>query len=727
MNGMNHTEEQFLQKITEIIDANLHNEQFGVSQLALAMGMNRITLHRKITQAAGISISQFICQVRLKKAFQLLKQNSTTISEVAYQCGFNSATYFSKCFHDFYGYPPGEAKNHLTLEETEKPEKERTETENPEVRPAFKKRWAKEVFVIAIALVAIIVSSEVFFFRPFTKEKTSSENTVAIIPFVNDSGEEFAPFTTWMGIEIGNKLSKIDNMLVVPQSTTETFRDSKKSNRDIARELMVDHILRGRTIKTGEKILLNVELLEAKTGNAVFTEMYERNLDETKDADLQRIFEICGDVVLQISEALKTELTAEEKKQVDQKSTQNSEALQYFLQGNQLFLMLKTAPNKSYTNPDRYIYINEARKTFEKCINLDSTYSDAYFKLAQIYCDFLYPHTSDLKLRYLYQDSGMMFIEKALHFDKNNIEANTSKQGYLISKGLFEEAKKLDPIVDKQVKNAPFYMSKAMQYYELQDFYHFFENISKYHELKPVSEIIMPFLFNIELVCYNTTGFPELARKKNAEWFANMNDTALYDNFNVLIEIRDGNYQRALELAEYRLKKFPNSIVFMNHEVEIYNYLRDYDKALKVMIRLEKELENRGISPYATSYIHGYTYLKNGMTEKANPIFEGAVKNFEEQIKYSSWEAKLYYSHFCLAKIYAALNNKQQSLYYLGLMKKAASTPKIFICHLKNDPMFDNIRSEPEFQKITRELEKKYLDEHEKIKKLLIRRGLEPA
>ena len=115
------------------------------------------------------------------------------------------------------------------------------------------------------------------------------------------------------------------------------------------------------------------------------------------------------------------------------------------------------------------------------------------------------------------------------------------------------------------------------------------------------------------------------------------------------------------------------------------------------------------------------------MTEKASPLFEGAVKNFEEQIKYSSWEAKLYFSHFCLAKIYAALNNKQQSIHYLKLMKEATSTPKEFICDLKNDPMFDNVRNEPEFQKITRELEIKYNEEHERIKKLLIKHGLEPA
>ncbi len=511
MKGVNHTEEQFLQNLTSIIDANLHNEHFGVAELATQLGMSRITLHRKVKSVISKSVSMFIRETRLKRALELLYEKELTISQIAYEVGFGSATYFTKCFHDYYGYPPGEAKNHVTQEEKQEPE-----SKIPAQHTAKKKRWV-QIAIIAVAAVVVVFSIGVLFSGLFVKEKTRTENTIAILPFINDSGEEFAPFTTWMGIEIGNKLGKIDNMLVVPQSTTETYRNSRKNNRDIARELMVDYILRGRTIKTGDKILVNIELLETKNGQSVFTDMYERNLDENEETALTRIFEICNDVVFQVSEALKTELTAEEKKQVAQKSTQNPEALQYFLQGNQLFLMLKTASNRSYTNPNRYIYINEAIKTFEKCINLDSTYSDAYVKLAQMYFDFLYPHTSDLPLRSLYQDSGMMLIEKALHFNKNHLEANACKKSYLISKGLYQEAEKLSPIGDKQVKNAGYYMTIAMEYYELQDFYHFFENISKYYELKPVSEIIPPFLFNIELVCYNASGFPELSRKKNTE------------------------------------------------------------------------------------------------------------------------------------------------------------------------------------------------------------------
>lgn len=175
MSGVNNTDQQFLSRATEITEANLHNEQFGVNELARAMGMSRITLHRKVTQAANVSVSQFISQVRLKKAFELLKQNTATVSEVAYECGFHSVTYFDKCFHDYFGYPPGEAKNHETPEIIE--------TEAPEVKPARKKRWVQVAVAAAIFVVVVVISSEVFFFRPFAKEKTSTENTIAVLPF----------------------------------------------------------------------------------------------------------------------------------------------------------------------------------------------------------------------------------------------------------------------------------------------------------------------------------------------------------------------------------------------------------------------------------------------------------------------------------------------------------------------------------------------------------------
>ena len=100
--------EVFLKRVTDIIETNLTNEQFGVSELAREVGMSRSNLHRKVKSASKTSVSQFIRKERLKRAMELLKQTSSTASEVAYKVGFGSVTYFTKCFHDYYGFPPGE-------------------------------------------------------------------------------------------------------------------------------------------------------------------------------------------------------------------------------------------------------------------------------------------------------------------------------------------------------------------------------------------------------------------------------------------------------------------------------------------------------------------------------------------------------------------------------------------------------------------------------------------
>ena len=101
--------DDFLSKITAVIENNISNEQFGVSELADEIGMSRSNLLRKVKKLTKISASQFIRQVRLEKAMGMLGETSLTISEVAYKVGFGSPSYFIKCFRDYYGYPPGEA------------------------------------------------------------------------------------------------------------------------------------------------------------------------------------------------------------------------------------------------------------------------------------------------------------------------------------------------------------------------------------------------------------------------------------------------------------------------------------------------------------------------------------------------------------------------------------------------------------------------------------------
>ncbi|MFC2128644.1 helix-turn-helix domain-containing protein [Bacteroidota bacterium] len=102
----------FTRQINEILDSNINNERFGVSELAYEMNMSRSNLHRRIKSATGDSVSQYLRKVRLNKAMELLKEQSFTISEVAFAVGFGSVSYFSKCFKDQFGYPPGEVESY---------------------------------------------------------------------------------------------------------------------------------------------------------------------------------------------------------------------------------------------------------------------------------------------------------------------------------------------------------------------------------------------------------------------------------------------------------------------------------------------------------------------------------------------------------------------------------------------------------------------------------------
>lgn len=98
----------FLEEAEATILAKVDDENFGVSELADALHMSRSNLLRKIKKSAGVSASQFIRQVRLKKAMIILSETSLTVSEVSFQVGFASTSYFTKCFREYYGYPPGE-------------------------------------------------------------------------------------------------------------------------------------------------------------------------------------------------------------------------------------------------------------------------------------------------------------------------------------------------------------------------------------------------------------------------------------------------------------------------------------------------------------------------------------------------------------------------------------------------------------------------------------------
>ena len=101
------TEQTFIQQVRQAVDDNIDNELFGVAELANTVFLSRSQLHRKLKALTGQSPNELVRNYRLERAFQLLQQRSGTITDIAFQTGFSSPAYFSKCFSDRYGYAPG--------------------------------------------------------------------------------------------------------------------------------------------------------------------------------------------------------------------------------------------------------------------------------------------------------------------------------------------------------------------------------------------------------------------------------------------------------------------------------------------------------------------------------------------------------------------------------------------------------------------------------------------
>nr|WP_319268177.1 AraC family transcriptional regulator [uncultured Draconibacterium sp.] len=105
-------ESEFVSDLRRIVVRKLAEDSFGVNALAKEARLSRSQLHRKLKMLTGKSASCFIREIRLHRATQLLRDNNSTMAEIAYKVGFSSPSYFNKCFHDYFGYSPGEYKKH---------------------------------------------------------------------------------------------------------------------------------------------------------------------------------------------------------------------------------------------------------------------------------------------------------------------------------------------------------------------------------------------------------------------------------------------------------------------------------------------------------------------------------------------------------------------------------------------------------------------------------------
>ncbi len=289
-------DEVFLKELNDIVFINLNNEQFGAEELAKEIGVSRSQIYRKLHKINGKTISQFIREIRLEEALKLLQSETGTASEISYQVGFSSPTYFNKCFHDHYGYTLGQVKNRkeeISIKEesakillmhdaasnsTEEHDQLLNNDANTQLPPssmpeASGQRLKFIQHILSYYIIAVFVVIIVGVLISYRGEKgplDELEKSFAVMPFKSIAVLPFKTITkdsTSQYIADGvreailNNLLIIKNMNVVSGNSLETYRNSNKKISEIAGELDIATIMTGSAQKFGNQIRISVQLI----------------------------------------------------------------------------------------------------------------------------------------------------------------------------------------------------------------------------------------------------------------------------------------------------------------------------------------------------------------------------------------------------------------------------------------------------------------------------------
>jgi AraC-like DNA-binding protein/tetratricopeptide (TPR) repeat protein len=373
------TDQVFIRKLTDIILANLENETFGVDELAQQSGLSRSGLYRRLKKIANRKISNFIREVRLQKALEILQNEDSAVYEVAYKVGFSSPAYFSTCFHEYFGYPPGKVK--------------KGDLENPVekwiVNISAKKGKEKSIWqslnfsrlrflliFVLIVIVAILIYPKII--NPGTLDDLRSSDgriSIAVMPFQNMTDNKI-----WDGIQI-NLISYLSNYteLKVRQIEAVSSLLESKGLKDyaiitpsvagrISQKLDANIFINGIINEAGPVFRVNAQIVNSKTKEVFKSFQIEGPSNE------EEIFGLIDSLSVLIKNFL---VLTKMRKEISPdlkpyKYTNSPEAYKYFIEAD---------------NALKRWDVKTALSLYFLAVNADSNFIPAMIFLSMRYCD----------------------------------------------------------------------------------------------------------------------------------------------------------------------------------------------------------------------------------------------------------------------------------------------------------------------------------------------------
>jgi len=283
--------------------------------------------------------------------------------------------------------------------------------------------WQRAALAVVIALLVVAGGVAIWkSYQPSTPpmEAASVEKmafplpdrpSIAVLPFNNLSGDpEQEYFSDGLTEEIIAALGSVPKLFVIARNSTFTYKGKPVKVQQVSEELGVRYVLEGSVRKSGDKVRITAQLIDALSGHHLWAKRYDRNLSD--------IFAVQDDLTKEIITAMQVELTEGEQIKAAAKGTNNLEAYLKYLQAIELINQINPQSNAL------------AKQLAEEAVALDPEYAWAYYALARVYTLDVWLGTSKSPKQSIAK--AMESLQKALALD-DTFAAGYSRLGFLYS------------------------------------------------------------------------------------------------------------------------------------------------------------------------------------------------------------------------------------------------------------------------------------------------------
>jgi adenylate cyclase len=189
------------------------------------------------------------------------------------------------------------------------------------------------------------------------------KKSIAVLPFENLSEDKAnVYFADGIQEEILTRLSRIGDLKVISRTSTQRYKNTSEPIAEIAKQLAVANVLEGSVRKSGDRVRVHVQLIDAENDAHLWAERYDRQIDD--------IFAVESDIAEKIADALQAKLTGAERRAIAAQPTKNTEAHDLYLKGKHHW--------RNFYAPG----YERVREYFEQAIALDASYAPAYVGLS---------------------------------------------------------------------------------------------------------------------------------------------------------------------------------------------------------------------------------------------------------------------------------------------------------------------------------------------------------